>query len=191
MLPLIVGGGALQDHDADRLVHLLAAAGGLARVGTDAPADRRQRHVLPDHVERLVEPVLLDRLDVGRDVDMGRALVLAGSGVLVDEAEFVGVALLAAVDVGQEIVAEMLHRIEHRHRGTRAEGALAVFQQFGEIGDGVQVGLLRPSPATIRPRASMRTLVPFLPGVHLPQTYRVWTRFIYSAAMTGTSTSLL
>ena len=37
----------------------------------------------------------------------------------------------------------------------------------------------------------MMTRVPFLPGVHLPQTYWVCTLFMYSATMAGMSTSLL
>ncbi len=138
VLPFVVGSAALENHDVDRLVDVFPAAGGLARVRADAPADRRKRHRLTDGGKRIAEAVVLHRLDVGRDVDVGRALVHAGGGVLLDVAEFGGEALRAA-DVVDEGVAEVGDRVDHRHRGTRTEGALAVGEHAPDVEDGVEV----------------------------------------------------
>jgi hypothetical protein len=136
--PLVIGGDPFQHHDADRFVDQCPAAGFLAGVRTDPAADRRNRHVAPDSVKRLVETVVLDLLDIGGDVDVGRTLVhtrggqllLVGGGVL---------RLALPADVSEVVFAEILDRIENRNDRRHAEGALAVLEQRRQTLDGIQV----------------------------------------------------
>ena len=73
--------------------------------------------------------VFLDGLDVGRNVDMGRTLVLAGRGILFYITK-IGAAFLPTIYVGKKIIAEVFHRIKHRHCRTLAESTLAIFQKL-------------------------------------------------------------
>ena len=139
--PFMIGGDALQDHDADRFVDQGAPARLLAGVRADPAADRRDRHVAADGAERLVETVFLDLLDIGGDIDMGRAAVGAGGGQLV-MIDLGRLCCALAAHERQVIVTEVLNRIEDRLGGGHAQGALAAFQQRSQPGQGVEIPLL-------------------------------------------------
>ena len=81
---------------------------------TDAAANRRQRHAFTDNFQRLIETAILDRLNIGGDVDVCGALVLTGRGHL----DFVIDRLLVSfftTNVGKVIIAEMLDGIGNRN----------------------------------------------------------------------------
>ncbi len=78
--PFVVGRDPLEDHDADRLIDQSAATGLFTGMGTDAAADRRDRHVAPDGTEGIVKTVIFDLFDISGDVDMGGAAIHAGGG---------------------------------------------------------------------------------------------------------------
>ncbi len=137
MQPFVVGGDPLHDHDADRLIDEGPAAARFAGMRTDPAANRRNRHVVADRRQRIVMPALLDLLDVGGNIDVGRTAVDAGGRhlLLVNRR----LRLLLAVDVGKEITAEMLDRVKDRQGRCHTERAFAVVEQVGKPLDGFEV----------------------------------------------------
>ena len=84
----LVAGVAVAVADRDRLVHLVAAAVLLARGGADAAEDAGERDRALEDAHRLAPVGLGVGLEEARDVDVARALVLAGRqavGVVVRE----------------------------------------------------------------------------------------------------------
>ena len=109
MHPLIVRCGSFQDHYVYRVVHILATAGGFTRMRANPAANSRKRHVFTDSVQGVPELVVLDFFNVFRDIDMCRAPVHAGRGILVNVA--VGFRDAGTVQAGDEGVAVMLHSV--------------------------------------------------------------------------------
>ena len=86
----LVAGVAVAVADGDGLLDLVSAAVLLARGGADAAEHRRERDRALEDPGRLDEVALGVRLQEARDVDVARALVLAGGqavGVVVAEDE--------------------------------------------------------------------------------------------------------
>ena len=69
---------AFQATDVDRFVHLVAAAGALAAVIADAPADRREGVVLLDRPQCVLVAALADERDIALRALARRAGVTAG-----------------------------------------------------------------------------------------------------------------
>ncbi len=84
----LVAGVPMRVADGDRLVHLVAPAVLLARSRADAAENRRERDRPLEDARRLAPVGLRVLLEEARDVDVARALVLAGRqavGVVVRE----------------------------------------------------------------------------------------------------------
>ncbi len=87
---VVFGDVALDEVDADRLVHLVAQAGDLALADADAAADDRERVPFADEAERLVVVPQGREAQVALDVDPGGTGALAGAdavGVVVRKEE--------------------------------------------------------------------------------------------------------
>ena len=138
--PLVIGGDPFQHHDADRFIDQGPSARFLAGVRADPAAHRRDRHVAADGVEGLAVAVVLDLLDVGRNVDVRRAAVGAGGGQLVVVA-LGRPGLPFAAQERQIVIAEVLDAVEYRPGGGHAQGALAILEQIGQAGQGIEIAL--------------------------------------------------
>ena len=74
----VVGGGAMQVADRDGIVDLASPAARLAVARADAAEDAGEGQVLADDARGARRVAVLERLHVGRHVDVGRAGVRAG-----------------------------------------------------------------------------------------------------------------
>ncbi len=110
----LVHGEPFELPDGERRIRVGAGADALAGGGADPAADRGQGVSLPDQVRRLHVLLLLDQLDVPLDVDVGRALHLAGGmaqfqdpglvgdrlgGIFLDDLSLPQIAVVAIVDL--------------------------------------------------------------------------------------------
>src|SRR5210317_951143 len=173
----MIGGNPLEDHDADGLVNQGTATGRLAWMRTDATADSRDRHAIADGSEGLIVAIILDFLNIGRDVNMRRAAIHAGRRQLVVIA--LGLFPLAlTTQKGQVVFTEIFNRIENRSGRCHAECAFAVVEQVAQPGQGVQITLFAVSGKNSRqgvhhdPRptftgGALRTTVLLLDTLHI------------------------
>ena len=119
MQPLVIGGHPLEYHDADRLIDQGAAAGTFTGMRADTTTDCRNRHVAANSAERLVVAVVLDFLDIGRDINVCRATIHAGGRQLV-AIGFGPFAFTLSTQVGQIVITKMFNGIDNRFGGRHA-----------------------------------------------------------------------